>query len=643
MSLSPIFLHSLFRAGSTYLFSVFRRSPEGYWCYQEPLHERAVLARDEPAKLLEGFSKAQARLFRHPALSTHYFQELFEVWPAWKSALHSEAVYDDYFAPAGAELGVRYWQALIQAARGRPVFQECRTSGRIRAIRDALGGYHIYLWRNPWDQWWSYRVAAYFDAASLLVVNAPGAPEPIQLLRQELGLSSVRQDPGLTEAFAEAFSRPLTVEQSFLVFYTLWCLGLRQGSQHADLLINIDHLSDDSDYRNQLQRTLASQGVEGLDFSDCKIPQGHYSQTEQSEFRRLEDRVHGWLRAGDWSEAELDALHQYRKDFAPRHWLRQGRDIDAQSIMADAPRAREVALRIQDDAALRFASELAHRQQAETEATSQRTRAERSESWAAEQHQRADAAERALRQIRRDLERAHEHAVQLQAKIEVLEQQMRDATQRVGDAANAAVEQRQRAEAAEASAREERQRAEAAEASAREQQQKAAAVEAVVNEQQQRLAAAEAMLSELEHLRTMAQHLQAERDALRASWSWRITLPLRATLGLPGHIAGGVTRLSGLLGRDVLEASRRVVVVVIAPILRRPALSRALGQLLSHVPWLQRRVQAFLVTGSRIAAPGPGRIGHGFNPNADDIVLTAKAQSVYRKLRESIEQQKAGH
>jgi hypothetical protein len=61
------------------------------------------------------------------------------------------------------------------------------------------------------------------------------------------------------------------------------------------------------------------------------------------------------------------------------------------------------------------------------------------------------------------------------------------------------------------------------------------------------------------------------------------------------------------------------------------------------LPWLQRRVRAFLVRDLQITAAGPGRIGDGFNPNADDIVLTAEAQSVYRKLRESIEQQQAGH
>jgi len=44
----PIYIHSLFRAGSTYLFHVFRRSKAGYWCYQEPLHEVAFIAKHNP-------------------------------------------------------------------------------------------------------------------------------------------------------------------------------------------------------------------------------------------------------------------------------------------------------------------------------------------------------------------------------------------------------------------------------------------------------------------------------------------------------------------------------------------------------------------------------------------------------------------
>ena len=63
----PVFIHSLFRAGSTYLFNCFRRSPFGYWCYQEPLNEYLVNAVNMPGKLLE-LHEENATHLRHPKL-----------------------------------------------------------------------------------------------------------------------------------------------------------------------------------------------------------------------------------------------------------------------------------------------------------------------------------------------------------------------------------------------------------------------------------------------------------------------------------------------------------------------------------------------------------------------------------------------
>ncbi|MEA3115191.1 MAG: hypothetical protein QOG58_4990, partial [Caballeronia sp.] len=38
---SPLFLHSLFRSGSTYLFEKFRRT-DRFYCYQEPCNEALI-------------------------------------------------------------------------------------------------------------------------------------------------------------------------------------------------------------------------------------------------------------------------------------------------------------------------------------------------------------------------------------------------------------------------------------------------------------------------------------------------------------------------------------------------------------------------------------------------------------------------
>ena len=39
----PIFVHSIFRSSSTYIFNVFRRSKYKYYSFQQPLHEKNYL------------------------------------------------------------------------------------------------------------------------------------------------------------------------------------------------------------------------------------------------------------------------------------------------------------------------------------------------------------------------------------------------------------------------------------------------------------------------------------------------------------------------------------------------------------------------------------------------------------------------
>lgn len=277
---SPIFIHSLFRSGSTYVFNVFRRSDEYYWCYQEPTHEVAFFSKNNRDNLLLDKDEMQA-VMRHADLDSNYFQELYETWNDWKELIKEQVVYDAYFDNNTTnEIGLSYWSALINAAKARPVLQECRTSGRIMAIKEALGGFHIYLWRNPWDQWWSYKVSPYFDVASQLIIHSSKSPFSVKKLCAELALPKYGGND-IAQAFVFYYNTPLTSEQSYLIFYILWCLGLRSGIEHSDLLLSIDHLSESGSYRKNISAELMEKAhINGVDFSDCRVPQSVYTKRD---------------------------------------------------------------------------------------------------------------------------------------------------------------------------------------------------------------------------------------------------------------------------------------------------------------------------------------------------------------------------
>ena len=378
MKESPIFIHSLFRAGSTYLFKVFRRSVNGYWCYQEPLHEIAVFSRDNPAGLQQDHGDEKARLLRHPEVDGAYFRELQEIWPAWKDVITEPIIYDAYFLGEKEDIGIPYWQALAEAARGRPVFQECRTSGRIGFIKCQMGGYHIFLWRNPWDQWWSYKVAPYFDVANQLIIHASQAPQPIQRMLAYLQLP-VYKGKDIAGAFAFYGDRPLTSEQSYLVFYMLWCLALREGVNHADMLLNIDRLSDSVAYQSEVTNWLERAGLGGLDFTDCSVPQGRYLEKEQSFFVSLESQVHHWLMEGGWAREDIDRIHGLRQQNLPECWSTPVESLAPEDLLEQTNRARELARRYETTLAERSCINNQNLIEAEAKAEQAEAKAEQAE------------------------------------------------------------------------------------------------------------------------------------------------------------------------------------------------------------------------------------------------------------------------
>lgn len=348
MNRSPIFIHSLFRTGSTYIYSTFRRSVSDYVCFQEPLHEVTLNSRENPENLIGGFSSTEMKANRHPVLEGGYFKELYEAWPEWKQFITENSIYNGYFATEETDLGLAFWNSLIESSKKRSVFQECRSSGRIQAIKQALGGHHIYLWRNPWDQWWSYKINSYFELVNHLIIHAPNSPQPIKEMVTSLGLEEF---PGqkISEAFDFYRDRPQDSNNRYIIFYMLWCLGMREGLKHGNTNINIDRLSDSTEYRRTILSDLASANIHDINFDDCNISQGIYNESQQVFFRRLERRVHGWLISGGWSDAEIEEIQTLRKNYEPKVWSKSLYELQNTQLFEQLGRTSDVVIRCESE------------------------------------------------------------------------------------------------------------------------------------------------------------------------------------------------------------------------------------------------------------------------------------------------------
>lgn len=568
MKTNPIFVHSLFRSGSTYLFGAFRRSAAGYWCYQEPLNEHIRHVADAPERLLE-IGPRDGALLRHPALEKPYFWEFYQVRQAIAVLFRKEFSYETFFIrkdhPSYGPLRA-YLQALIDNAQGRPFFQCCRTTGRLAALRDAFGGTHIHLWRNPHDQWWSYQVGDYFDATTQLIFNATGLPDSLAAVRDVCDIPAVR-DPDIDKELAHCRNHHLAAREGYLAFYALWLHSLLACEKVADLSVNIDALSTSTTYRGDILSTLDRAGIDGLDFSDCTIPQSQFGADDLAFFAEAEERVHEIFRNRGIAQGDLAAVLDLRARYrvGPRRTI-----SDAAPSLS---RIRGVAIR-QMDALAGLQREMAQR-------------------------------ERLLADARRTIEAQH---MDLAAAATLTAAQQAALDARAKDLAQAQDRSSALAtELAQATARLDSQTAELGSARQRS--------ERLHHE----LRAAGSRLEEagLETHRwwSMADDTSRHLQAIYSSRSWRLTAPLREINAwrkrLLGSTGVGVAALGGMPRRAV----RQLLLAAWAHARGRPERRARFVRLLAPFPRLYSRLRAFAFAHATAPATGtPSAVWPGARP-----------------------------
>lgn len=341
----PIYIHSLFRAGSTYIFTAFRRSESGYWCYQEPLNEFLLFARSNPESIID-VHVDKAKQLRHPSMDKPYFYEFYpaagKVLPLFKKSFP----YDQYFEQDAVALQDlhAYITALVENAQGRPVLQCCRSVGRMATAKSVADGVNIFLWRNPWDQWYSYKIDSYFDVANLLIANAQNTPPFITAVKQAIGIEEYHNPEQLDDEILHFQKCRLDARGSYLLFYALWCHALLEAREHCDMDINIDRLSLSQNYRKSIQKRFASYNIDGIDFDDCHVPQAAYGDIDSLFFDEIEQSVHEIMKSNGYSDEHI----QYILDARSKHKPAPDR-VKPKDQLRDAMNARALARRYESE------------------------------------------------------------------------------------------------------------------------------------------------------------------------------------------------------------------------------------------------------------------------------------------------------
>jgi hypothetical protein len=277
MTQEAIFLHSSWRAASTYVWSKFRQRPDTY-CYFEPLNENLSTATAEIIDDYRPWSFAN-----HPMLDAPYMSELLPLivpgggipnFPAHLS-------YGQYCADRDTDLPElqAYLADLadLAAQHGRrPVYGFVRTDLRVGWFRARMPGAHIFIRREPRRQFLSLVHQArhgnpFFLQRGLVILLHNVETPAFAPLISTIDLPALVNSSGLRELFQGRVSDVTPLESLYTIFYFMWLLARQLGEAHCDLVIDIDRLCSDESYRGEVQSRLRDLVGMAISFTDCRV------------------------------------------------------------------------------------------------------------------------------------------------------------------------------------------------------------------------------------------------------------------------------------------------------------------------------------------------------------------------------------
>lgn len=338
-ALNVVFVHSLFRSGSTYFYNALKRTGK-FHVYHEPMHE-IIASLSSSWSELNGRQDQLKSTLRHDFLIGGYFDEFSNLLPGINNTFDTKFSFGHYFMEAydtSPELKA-YIDLLVNEAPKPPVLQCTRTSGRIAWLKENYKSNHIFLLRNPWGQWYSYKVDSYIATTPLIIYSQDNLPEVLQAIFEASGALPL-MDCESQDEIVHNFKCPLPPVQDYFLFFGLWLHSFVCGERDCDVFIDMDEISTSTEYQMDCLASLEKIGVQSIDLSDASLHRTVFDVREQAGFRIVEDQVLEIFRQhGVSTESAREYLEEERqKAFI----LNKGLDAPASGILEDAYRMREL-------------------------------------------------------------------------------------------------------------------------------------------------------------------------------------------------------------------------------------------------------------------------------------------------------------
>jgi hypothetical protein len=169
-------------------------------------------------------------------------------------------------------------------------------------------------------------------------MNALELPPFLESVKNSVNIPLCYENATFEETLDFYMYSSISSQESYFIFFALWCYSIIENISQIDLLINIDILSSSNDYRIEIENSLKELGISGLDFSDAKSPCGFYSEEEKEFFLGIEKQVMNIL-SSFYSESEVNALKNLRDKY---DYHRKDNSIDYEKLKKDISILRQL-------------------------------------------------------------------------------------------------------------------------------------------------------------------------------------------------------------------------------------------------------------------------------------------------------------
>ncbi len=316
--MAAVFLHSSFRSGSTYVWNQFRQL-SSTTAYYEPLHESLGF----DAKRLLSLT-GESWNSHHPTLDAPYFSE-YRPFVEGDRVRHfaPEFSYRQFFLAAEAPQPAlqSYVGMLIDhaTAQGKtPVFGFSRSLGRVGWLKSHFDSFNVIVLRQPRKQWSSVIQQAttygrpYFLTTNFLICGQNRTHPLIRPLLDVYDIPLIETShPARDLACYEQFLSGVSHEIAYFVFFYLYLATLVDSWPVADLILDVDRLSAEVDYRSRVSLELFNRTGLAVDFSNANVNRYQVDQPDL-DYAAIERNVIATLASVPGLSPEHPVLKAFR-------------------------------------------------------------------------------------------------------------------------------------------------------------------------------------------------------------------------------------------------------------------------------------------------------------------------------------------